>query len=63
MRDEEPLTAASSGKEARRKKPVGYLDPSGSESTRKLRETAWRRLDAEQKLQRQLLKAKQIPPA
>ncbi len=62
MTDEESLTAAASGQEARMKKPVGYLDPSGSESTRKLRETARRRRDAEQKLEHHLRESKQTRP-
>lgn len=36
-----------------------YLDPSGSESTRELRDTARRRRDAEEKLQQHLLEAKE----
>jgi hypothetical protein len=36
-----------------------YLDPSGSESTRELRDTARRRRDAEEKLQQHLMEAKE----
>lgn len=36
-----------------------YLDPSGSESTRELRDTARRRRDSEEKLQQHLLEAKE----
>lgn len=36
----------------------GYLDPSGSEGTREMRDTARRRRDAEEKLQQHLIEAK-----
>jgi len=39
-----------------------YLDSSGSESTRELRDTARRRRDAEEKLQQHLLEAKDHTP-
>lgn len=40
----------------------GYLDPTGPESTRELRDTARRRRDAEEKLQQHLLEAKDHVP-
>ncbi|MEW9872024.1 hypothetical protein [Arthrobacter sp. HS15c] len=39
-----------------------YLESSGSESTRELRDTARRRRDAEEKLQQHLLEAKEHTP-
>jgi hypothetical protein len=39
-----------------------YLDPSGSESTREMRDTARRRRDAEEKLQQHLNEAKDHVP-
>ena len=39
-----------------------YLDPSGSEATRELRDTARRRRDAEEKLQQHLMEAKDHVP-
>lgn len=56
-------TAAKTGSEApapeRHGKPrQGYLDPSGSEGSRELRDTARRRRDAEEKLQQHLIEAK-----
>ncbi|MHC6594903.1 hypothetical protein [Arthrobacter sp. C152] len=39
-----------------------YLDPSGSEATRELRDTARRRRDAEEKLQQHLMEAKEHVP-
>ncbi|HEU4666905.1 MAG TPA: hypothetical protein VFS79_04510 [Arthrobacter sp.] len=40
----------------------GYLDPSGSEATREMRDTARRRRDAEEKLQQHLNEAKDHIP-
>jgi hypothetical protein len=39
-----------------------YLDPSGSEATRELRDTARRRREAEEKLQQHLMEAKDHVP-
>lgn len=39
-----------------------YLDPSGSEATREMRDTARRRRDAEEKLQQHLIEAKDHIP-
>jgi hypothetical protein len=39
-----------------------YLDPSGSEATREMRDTARRRRDAEEKLQQHLIQAKDHIP-
>lgn len=44
--------------ELRGKPRQGYLDPSGSEGTREMRDTARRRRDAEEKLQQHLNEAK-----
>lgn len=41
---------------------LSYLDPSGSESTREMRDTARRRRDAEEKLQQHLNEAKDHIP-
>ena len=40
----------------------GYLDPSGSEGSREMRDTARRRRDAEEKLQQHLMEAKDHVP-
>jgi hypothetical protein len=40
----------------------GYLDPSGSEATREMRDQARRRRDAEEKLQQHLIEAKEHIP-
>ena len=45
------------GEQPGRRRP-GYRDPRGPESTREMRDTARRRRDAEEKLQRHLLEAK-----
>ena len=41
---------------------AAYLDPTGSEATREMRDTARRRRDAEEKLQQHLMEAKDHVP-
>lgn len=60
-------TAGKSGSDSPATEPYGkarqgYLDPSGSESTREMRDTARRRRDAEEKLQQHLKEAKDHIP-
>lgn len=57
----EPGSAVPPAEQTGKLRPV-YLDPSGSESTRELRDTARRRRDAEEKLQQHLMEAKHHIP-
>lgn len=56
--DDAEATTTGSHSKAR----PAYIDSSGSESTRELRDTARRRREAEEKLQQHLLEAKEHTP-